>query len=111
MATDLRHASSACIGGTAGKPAVPGCQVCLPSCVAKTAAQDGAVAPAPVSASLGRAITAPSRSPHHDDAYVVEGEEPMPDGVIRIDRDAVDTGVRIAMRDGPPNRVRPVAEI
>src|SRR2546421_12439676 len=45
------------------------------------------------------------------DAYVVEGEVLMPGGVRRIHRDAVDTGLRIAMRDGPPTCARPVAEI
>src|SRR5919205_1269410 len=52
-----------------------------------------------------------ARSPGDADAYVVEGEVPMPGGVIRLHRDAVDTGVRIAMRNSPPQRVRPVTEI
>src|SRR5205823_6068718 len=52
-----------------------------------------------------------ARSVPDADAHVVEGEVLMPDRVIGIHGDAVDPGVRIAMRDGPADRVRPVAEI
>jgi hypothetical protein len=51
------------------------------------------------------------RSAGDADAYLVEGEVLLPGRVIRMHCDAVYTGVRIAMRDGPPKRVRPVAEI